>query len=102
MDRLGLSKLMAPAAITVYDEAKDRGRGDNDWSDMHNVVAQRTLAWAPQTKCEWRVALTRGGAHRIVLWYTKIRNCGLAFYARLQSPQNRAASPLGEEFPCLI
>jgi len=39
MDSLGLSKLMAPAAITVYGEAKERGRGDNDWSDMHNVAA---------------------------------------------------------------
>ena len=102
MDSLGLSKLMAPAAITVYGEAKERGRGDNDWSDMHNVAAQRIFARASQTKCEWRVPLTPGGAHRIVRWYTKLEICDLALHARLQSPQNRAASPSGEEFPCLI
>ncbi len=39
MARLGMPNYVAPAAIAAYDLAMEQGHGDNDWSDMYNVVA---------------------------------------------------------------
>ena len=38
MEREGLPCYTAPAAIAAYDDALERGHGDNDWSDLYNVV----------------------------------------------------------------
>ncbi len=38
MEREGLPCYTAPGALAAYDAALERGRGDNDWSDLYNVV----------------------------------------------------------------
>jgi 4-hydroxybutyrate dehydrogenase/sulfolactaldehyde 3-reductase len=38
MDRLGLPNFIAPAVAAAYDRAVDGGHGENDWSDMYNVI----------------------------------------------------------------
>jgi 4-hydroxybutyrate dehydrogenase/sulfolactaldehyde 3-reductase len=38
MEREGLPCFLAPAAIAAYDSALGSGHGDNDWSDMYNVI----------------------------------------------------------------
>ena len=38
MEREGLPCYTAPAALAAYDAALERGHGDNDWSDLYNVV----------------------------------------------------------------
>ena len=38
MEREGFPCYTAPAALAAYDAALERGHGDNDWSDLYNVV----------------------------------------------------------------
>jgi 4-hydroxybutyrate dehydrogenase/sulfolactaldehyde 3-reductase len=38
MEREGFPCYTAKAALEAYDAALDRGHGDNDWSDLYNVV----------------------------------------------------------------
>ena len=38
MEREGFPCFTAPGALAAYDAALERGHGDNDWSDLYNVV----------------------------------------------------------------
>ena len=38
MEREGFPCYTAKAALQAYDDALERGHGDNDWSDLYNVV----------------------------------------------------------------
>jgi len=38
-ERLGFPNFLAPAAASAYERAVEAGHGDNDWSDLYNVVA---------------------------------------------------------------
>jgi len=40
MEREGLPDYTATATLAAYDAALERGHGDNDWSDLYNVVAE--------------------------------------------------------------
>lgn len=40
MKREGLPDYTATATLAAYDAALERGHGDNDWSDLYNVVAE--------------------------------------------------------------
>lgn len=40
MKREGFPGFLAPGAVAAYDAALASGHGDNDWSDMYNVIAE--------------------------------------------------------------
>lgn len=40
MRREGFPAFIAPAALAAYDAALAAGHGDNDWSDMYNVIGE--------------------------------------------------------------